>query len=188
MVYGLTITFSSKQYDRYYLPLMPFAALFVGVALSRLVGDLPSTWRWRMPPTGLGALAAMAIWTSSLAPYPASHVNPLAGGQQTAVDRIPLGWGEGKEWAVQRLPELGPDPCPVVSARGGLLYYFCRQDFEWLASGAPPPDYVVVYVFQRQQGLTEAEDRYLARHGQLVDALAIGGVNYVEIWDPDPSR
>ncbi len=190
-VYAFAITVSEKQYDRYALPIVPVVSLVIGTAVAQLVAGLGGRAAAWLRATGWIAFAGVALWTASLAPHALAHVNPLVGGERAA-ERIPLGWGEGKEWVLDRLDQdrraRGGARCPRVAVRGGLLLLCGREDFDWIDGSKPPPDYVVVYVYERQRGRTVAEDRWLAEHGQLVDELVIDGVTYAEIWRPASAR
>ena len=93
-MYAVAITTSDKQYSRYLLPLLPLAALGLGVTATRS----PSGWApGGCGPTGWAGLAAAGVFTAALAPYAISFVDPLVGGQRQAEDAIQLGWGEAKE-------------------------------------------------------------------------------------------
>jgi hypothetical protein len=59
------------------------------------------------------------------------------------------------------------------------------QDFAWLDGSTAPPDYVVIYIGDRQLGNTAKEERVLAERGTLVDKLELGGETYVELWTVD---
>ena len=184
LVYTAVIAVSDKHYDRYLLPLLPFVALGIGCmavrATAKVDGFVSGAIGWT-------AFGVAAIWTSTLAPFAISHVDPLVGGQRAAAERIPLGWGEGIETVMARIPRA-PGECPSISSRRWLIAQagcFVPQDFAWLDGSTAPPDYVVIYIGDRQLGNTVKEERVLAERGTLVDKLELGGETYVELWTVD---
>jgi hypothetical protein len=187
ITYGALISVSEKQYARYILPMLPLAAIGLGVAAAALAGALPrSSWT---RPLGWTACAAASVFTLSLAPYAISFVDPLVGGQDQAERAIPLGWGEGKEAVIQGYLDR-TDECEPWSAVGSWLLPCETQDFGWLDGSAPPPRFVALYVFDRQLDLEPDGLRpYLADHGRLVEVVTIDGVDYAELWElTEPSR
>ncbi len=185
LAYAVAISLSDKQYDRYLLPLLPFLMLFVAHALvtaAKGVRFAPILRR-----IAWGGFALAALWVVLLAPFAVSFVDPLVGGQTAARDRIPLGWGEGIETVLADVPS-GPDRCPTISSRRWLIGQpgcFDQVGWEWLDGDGPPPEYVLIYVLDRQRGSTVEEDAVRRRDDWvLVDRLTIDGVSYVELWAP----
>jgi hypothetical protein len=180
-VYAFVLVTSDKQYSRYLLPLLPIAALGVGVAAASVVRSMGSSTAVRA--VGWTGFTAAALATASLAPYPIAFVDPLLGGQRTAEHWIQLGWGEGKEVVVEAYLDRAGGGCPSWSGAGGYIVPCPPQSFDWLDGVGTPPHYVFRSVFARQlgdepRGLT----RYLRQHGHLVKRVMIDGVSYAELW------
>lgn len=183
-VYLAVLVLSAKQYDRYLLPLLPFAAVGIGVVVARLTAPFePTGWVHR---SAWAAFAILAVWTASLAPFAISYTDPLVGGQRVASGKIDLGWGEGVETVLART-HPGGRRCPTISSRVWLLGQSgCWKPVsgDWLHGTDAPPDLVLIYIDDRQRAKTGEMDAYLRAHGTMVDALIIDGVAYVELWRP----
>jgi len=183
-LYVLAISTSDKQYGRYALALLPFAALGIGVVVDGVTRRFAH--RRAVAAVGWAGFAAAAAWTFSLAPYQLSHVNPLVGGQRVAERNISLGWGEGKEAVIDDLPQW---PCPTWSGVGSYLVLCPRQDLGWMIGKGKRPEYVLTYVFDRQIGREPPRLRaYLRDHATRVSAVVIDGVAYAELWKLDPKK
>lgn len=181
--YLIVISTAEKQYGRYLLPLLPIGAIAVAVVAASVVERFRP--RRLVPVTGWAALAATALWTSSLAPYQISHVDPLVGGQRVAVRNIPLGWGEGLERF-----DLGGERCDSYWAQGNFwAFVFCsRVDDSWLDGDADPPEYIGRYVTEVQIAETDPRlDAYLRDHAELVFTAKMGGFAYAEVWRTIPT-
>lgn len=183
VAHAVALELSAKHYDRYLLPLLPFAALGIAVCASRALEGI-GAGRRLTGRLGWAGLALATAWTASLAPFAISHVDPLVGGQRAAVERIPLSWGEGSETVLARAN--GPGRCPTLSTRRFLFTERCltATGFAWIDGSVAPPDYVLVFLADRQVGATEAEDEVLRAHGTLLDEVVIDGVSYAELWRP----
>lgn len=188
LVYLVVISASDKQYGRYLLPLLPLAAVGLGVFVDAMIRRLGETPILRL--AGWMALGIAAVWTASFAPYEIAFVDPLVGGQKAAESAIPLGWGEGKEVVLEDFNELARGGCPTWYGVGSWLV-LCKPvpPSGWLYGSDPPPRFVMTYVFNRQlkrepPGLR----RYLGSNGTLVGVVSIEGVNYAELWELDPKQ
>ena len=94
--YAVTLVSTAKTFDRYSLPLWPWAAVVVGLAVAE-VADRVRVPTGTVRAAGRVALAVTTLITVARAPYAISWTNPLLGGGPTAEERILLGWGEGYE-------------------------------------------------------------------------------------------
>ena len=151
LVYTAVIAVSDKHYDRYLLPLLPFVVLGIGCmavrATAKVDGFVAGAIGWT-------AFGIAAIWTSMLAPFAISHVDPLVGGQRAAAERIPLGWGEGIETVMARIPRE-PGECPSVSSPWSIAQRGCFEPGLLVAGRLHrAADYVVIYIGDRQLGNT----------------------------------
>ena len=182
LVYLVVISLSDKQYGRYLLPLLPVAAIGLGVVAAALVERVGAP-RWARV-GGWAGFAAAAVFTAALAPYAIAFVDPLVGGQRRAEDAIQLGWGEGREVVLAEYLRRADGGCPTWSAAGPMLLACPGQDLGWLDGDDPPPRYVFTYVGDRQLGIEPPElRRQLAEHGELLLAARIDGVPYAELWE-----
>ena len=78
--------------------------------------------------------------------------------------------------------------CAPWSATGPWLIA-CpdRQDFSWLDGDGAPPQFVLLYIAERQLGAEPPGLRpYLAEHGELVASADVSGVDYAELWELEP--
>jgi hypothetical protein len=183
VVYAVAITASDKQYSRYLLPLLPFAAIGLGVT-AHAVAQVVRPWARA---AGWAALAAAGVFTAALAPYAISFVDPLVGGQRRAEDAIQLGWGEAKEAVIADYERRTDDECAPWSGVGPWFLACPKQDFGWLGGDAPAPRFVLTYIADRQLDLEpQGLRRYLSEHGELVDVVRIDGVEYAELWELAP--
>ncbi len=103
--FGLCLTLVGKKHDRYLLPVFPALTLVAALGwqgISEWLGDRGK--RLYRFSSALVALFQIGI----LLPYlftPLAFFNPLLGGPRTALEWLPVGWGEGSGAAARWLNE-----------------------------------------------------------------------------------
>jgi hypothetical protein len=179
-----------KIYDRYALPIWPFLALLVGVAAAPLLAQ--ATERVGRPAVRVAsgvALVLAVVLALAPAPYRTAYASPVVGGQDGALELVPVGWGEGIEQLGRTVAErerghcdevlvrVRSDarvafPCGVLSTTAELpeerTYYLVRQ---------VPADQISVF----DPGTAEEYAR-----GRVVDEVSIGGVVFAQLWLVNP--
>jgi len=180
------ISLSARQFDRYGLVVLMFAAVLVGIAVAALAALLADSERiQQLQWAGLGAAVVVAAHGLLVAPFGIAYFNPLLGGSGEAQDVMRVGWGEGVEKAgslVRQVVEMGGASCDDITVAG--YWSLVSQD---RCGRLPKPgqdaDYVVVYVSARQgqPGLT----RRLIAGRDLVAHQAIRGITYVQVYGPE---
>lgn len=138
LLYTAAITVAAKKFDRYALPAIPLLALTTAVAWNSLV---------RSQRRLLGALVTvLVVYLLPFAGYPLAAYNPLVGGPWTAMDVMPLGWGEsisaGGRWLAG---EPGVAEATAVSGIApSLAPFFPGQTLLADLAGVGQADYVLV--------------------------------------------
>lgn len=172
------ITRAPKSFDRYALlvtfPLVVIAAIGL-VDLARL-GGIGEEVAGKVV---VGAAAVMLLHSLWVAPWGLAYYNPATGGSRAGHENLLVGWGEGKDVALERIRELEGGRCVGVSVAGvfqmGKLGFECAQ----VAFSEESADYVVLYVSDLQRN-PRARDGVAGR--ELVDVVEVRGIPYAEIW------
>ncbi len=181
--YLVMIERSSRVFDRYLLPLWPFAALLIGTALAALLARhqvRPATLRFAAG-AALMTLVAVPLWQ---APYGSAFSNPLVGSETTG-RLIRLGWGEGVEQLGHTIVERDGEQCHdrLIAIRypmriavpcGTLVGPDANRQI-------PKVDYVIIEVRHRQRHSLPAFEQAIER-GELIDRVTIDGISYAELW------
>ncbi|WCO66471.1 glycosyltransferase family 39 protein [Iamia majanohamensis] len=189
--YLLVVGGATKVYDRYALPVWPFLALLAGVAVDGGLRRLPRDLREHrlVPALGAAALAVALLLDASASPYRTAYASPLGGGQQGALESIPVGWREGMAAVGQTVAEREGDRCDevVVYARyDNRIAFPCGRLLSTEAQLAgQEPDYIVRDVSQLQRPIFDRTLGLIPARATLVDELRIGGVTYAELWEVD---
>ncbi|HEY8547092.1 MAG TPA: hypothetical protein VIL36_18660 [Acidimicrobiales bacterium] len=179
------LSISARQFDRYGLPLVLLVAVAVGVAVAAAVegfaaGERADQLRW----AGIGAATLAGVYALLVAPWGIAYFNPLLGGSGTAEDVLRVGWGEGMESAgsmVADVVEMGGGSCDDVTV-SGYWTLVAQERCGRLPEAGQEPDYVVVYVTERQ-GQPTLTARYTEGR-ELVAEKYIRGIAYVQVYGP----
>jgi hypothetical protein len=181
--YALTLVSTAKTFDRYSLPLWPWAAVVVGLAVAE-VADRVRVPTGTVRAAGWAALAVTTLITVARAPYAISWTNPLLGGGPAAEERILLGWGEGYEQLGATIAEReGTDGCEdfevlIPTGRFGVAFPCGVVVNAHHPDDGRPLRYVIRYVNERQRGRTDDP----ARGRAPIEVVTIDGVTYAELW------
>jgi hypothetical protein len=193
--YGLAMSLSAKQGDRYLVPIFPMLDILSALVLGTLLGWIGQKWRplassWAKLGAAVALVLLVALWWLPLAPYYGAYFNPLLGDGATAVWAFPFGQGEGLDQAAAYLNEK-------ENAENLLVASFYPEEFQtyfrgtvislrqkewsktWLYS-----DYVVFYVSQVQRELPDAELVSFFRSQEPEYTARIGGVDFAWIYKP----
>ena len=192
LVYTLLISLSAKKFDRYLLPAILAGDVAAGVSLTQLIakplGAIRARWAISYQS---GALAAVAIAIQAVAlaaPLAPAHYlayyNPLAGGLPSAVETLPVGWGEGLEEAIAWLQEQPRAADLTVAAWGvpGVAPLFDGEVVPPTAANLHRADYVLVYISDVQNGEPILER--FAREDP-VHTTRVSGQEYVWVYAND---
>ena len=179
------LSISARQFDRYGLLLVLLVAVAVGVAVTGMVeslaaGERSDQLRW----VGIGAATLVGVYGLLVAPWGIAYYNPAMGGSGSAEDALRIGWGEGMEQAgglVTDVVEMGGGSCDDVTV-SGYWSLVSQQRCGRLPQVGEEPDYVVVYVTERQ-GQPTLTERYTEGRA-VVAEKSIRGVTYVQVYGP----
>lgn len=179
------ISLSSKQIDRYAVPVVVVGAVAIGVGVAHL-------HRWVHERTGLDArdprivgglglgAAALVGYALVVAPWSSAYFNPLLGGGDEAVDSVLVGRGEGVHEVGDLIAEREAGRCDDVTVRSVIsVGAFPCGEWVWREDA----DYMVVSSSERQ--LSNA-DHLADRLGDrpLVAVVSVRGVVHTELWGP----
>lgn len=179
----LVISLSSKQMDRYGVPVVVVGALVVGVAAShvgRWVHSRASVGEGRLAALGAASAVALLGHALTIAPWSSAYYNPLLGGGEVALRTILVGRGEGLREAGEIIAERERGHCDEVTIRAVFTVWSfpCGRSFS-----DETPDYWVLDVANRQRtprpGLAA-----LAAERPLVAVVSVRGVEHVLLYGP----
>ena len=179
---------SPKKLDRYVMAVIPALILLAAVGLDKII-------EFAIPYTGsrlshhapghspfahlilLLILALQLLFALRSAPYFLTYYNPLLGGGDGAMARIPVGWGEGLEQAALYLNGLDGAQSLTVSSWYSDIFdpYFIGQRASFADDGRAQlaSDYVVFYVNQIQRQIPYPGLVDYFRSNRPVFALAV---------------
>lgn len=191
LAYAAFMTLGQKKFDRYLLPVFPFAQTIAAVGLLGAGDWLLSRWQvaWRqqlLAPT----LSALALILSGLtvlphAPYYLTYYNPLLGGLHAAVRTLLVGWGEGLDLAAAHLNTLPNIEHKRATARA-LPPFAPLFDGRAADEGnydAATTHYVVIYLNEVQRRLSpDLLERYYDTAKPLYVAQ-IKGLDYAWVYE-----
>lgn len=187
LAYLAALLTATKWYDRYALPLFPFAALAAATWLAS-VWDRVQRKRPTPPRLGFAVVGALTVVASTItlraAPHAIAYIDPLAGGQERAVHEIRLGWGEGMEEA-DGVIEHDAGNCETPRVLVNLAYAYtlrCGQTMVTAPPGGTDPTYIVEYIAQRQEGETARVLGRFADRATLAGTVQVDGLTYVWVW------
>ena len=182
--FWLVMSFGSKKFDRYLLPVFPILGLLAGLgwwAAYRSVGPKPR--RWLGPAVAGLALATQLVPALAVRPYYLAYYNPLLGGGPVAARMVLVGWGEGLDLAGQYINSR-PDG---ARARVGIDDPL-RDNLQAVVQGAVVrrvggASYLVDYISARQREQVPVplgELEVVARPPE--HSVWINGIEYARIY------
>lgn len=188
--FGLAMTVTAKNFDRYLLPAFPTLDLLAGLGLWQALARLTPAPR-RMAITAAVAAGVIGLsgwWVAGAWPHVLTYANPLLGGPAFASARIASGWGEGLEQVAAYLNRR-PDAERLRVAMPGEIYktvldaQFVGQVAPAEGADAAAYDYFVVYLRNLQRGERPEffDDRYLVWAPEL--AVSLSGVDYAWVYN-----
>lgn len=179
------ISLSSKQIDRYALPLVVLGAVAIGVGAAHLQRWLHERTAFdaRRPRVvgglGLGAVVLVG-YALVVAPWSSTYYNPLIGGGDRAVSSVLVGRGEGVYEVGDLIAEREEGRCDEITVRAVIsVGAFPCGAWVW----SDDADYLVISAGERQMSHPE---RLAARLGDrpLVALVSVRGVVHTELWGP----
>jgi hypothetical protein len=183
----LIVSLSSKQFDRYGVGVLPFFALLVGLGVDQLV-------RWvrrrgvsarAVAATAFGTATATALFSLSVAPWGLAYFNPLLGGGRQAEKTLLVGWGEGLERFGHIIAKREKGHCDGVEVVAPNPYFTVAFPCGHITGiRQPDPDYVVVYINQRQRLSPSARALFAAatRRMRRITHLTVRGIDYGALY------
>jgi hypothetical protein len=196
--FTLSMTFGSKKFDRYLLPVFAPLDLFAGLGWVGLAYWLqeklkPAVSRIVIPAVLILLVGFQVYGTLRTFPYYLTYYNPLLGGIQKAQQVMQIGWGEGLDQAGRYLGQKeNARDLQVMSwyPIGAFSYFFpgttelmyieenfTEKDWQRLEES----DYVVVYVHQWQRQIPKNLLDFLAER-QPEHSIWIDGLEYARIY------
>ena len=190
--FGLAMTVSAKNADRYLLPALPALDLLAGLGwwgfLARVVP--PSRRTGALVGSVVAIVAATVWWIAAAWPYGLTYANSLAGGPAAARATIASGWGEGLD-QVARYLNGRPNASRLKVGMPGEIYTTVLGA-QLRGQVGPIPaeeadagvyDYVVVY--NRNDDLGESasffDERFLRWEPEAV--VSLSGVESARIYN-----
>ena len=159
LLFTLFMTFGSKKFPRYLLPVYMPLNLLAGMGWAALALWVQERWsrRWTRPAILPAALLTLVVLSQALLavrhfPYYFTYYNPLLGGATRAPQVMMIGLGEGLDEAARYLIDQAGRRESTVAAwyRGGSFNYIYPYDSvdidEFFRS-----DYAVLYAHQWQR-------------------------------------
>jgi hypothetical protein len=201
-VFTAAMGVSDTKHERYLTPVYAPLDIIAGLGWSSLVLSWKSRveggfWRYAPYLVAPGVIAVQAALMLNSYPYYLSYYNPLLGGGRQAQNVLPIGWGEGLDQAAHYLnkkPHSGKLKVLSYYASGCFSYYFngrvrevtfetglTQDDWQKFLDS----DYVVIYISQRQRGMSSAILDYVADLKPEY-TVRINGLDYVQIYKIHP--
>lgn len=182
LLFLVLITSAAKKFDRYILPVVP--AILV---LAALIWSQPAT---RRPSAAkvitITAIAIQTLFWLVFAAFPLMAYNPLVGGPRTAVNVLPVGWGEAVSIAGGRLGDSAADDRAISPIAPALAPFFPGRT---LVEGYDDPataDYVILTAGSLQ--IDPSLNAHQTEGKKLVETIHFGGLDQGWIYrHPSPS-
>jgi len=197
LLFTVFMTFGSKKFDRYLLPIYAPLDLVAGIGWVITAGWLGE--RIYLRKAGLIFLILLvtivcgqAIGALQTYPYYLSYYNPLMGGSAQAPKVMMIGWGEGIDQAARYLNgKPDAERMRVISwyPDGSFSYFFKGETLgaapEWeqtepIVFGS---DYVVTYIHQWQRGLPFPEMLAYFSEQTPEEVISLNGLEYAQIYN-----
>lgn len=190
IIYGVTLSLSSKKLIRYFLPVFPMidilAALTLVTFLAWLRARLAKRFHW--PFRAYVTLAVMAAFLLALswlrlAPYYTAFFNPLVGGAELAPRLFAFGAGEGLDMAARYLDgKEGAEGLKVATwGPSSVALYFRGETMPLQWTGWTRvwtlADYVIFYISQVQR---EWPDPLLVEFFRSLEPEYVARINGIE--------
>lgn len=196
-LFTVFMTFGSKKFDRYLLPVYAPLDLVAGIGwvmAARWMGErLPPKAASLAVPGLIGVIVVgQAIGAMQTYPYYLSYYNPLMGGGVKAPQVMMIGWGEGLDQAARYLnSKPGAADLKVMSwyPDGVFSYIFegktIGAESEWKETETAllSSDYVVTYIHQWQRSLPFPEMLELLSRRTPEKVIYLNGIEYVRIYN-----
>jgi len=185
-LFTILMTLAAKKFDRYMLPVilaLDIVAAWGLVELGKLVSQRLELGTWNLE---LGTLVILLLLQAghiiSYHPYYLSYYSPLFGGLSTAVQTLPVGWGEGMDLAAKYLNQKEDSPSLRVATGGipGFASLFKGQTEGLMEHNLATADYAVLYVSDVQQDSPARAALYEQQQPEHV--VNIHGVDYAWIY------
>jgi hypothetical protein len=197
LLFAIFMTFGSKKFDRYLLPIYMPLDLVAGIGWVMAAGWLGE----RIYPQKAGLIflillvtivSGQAIGALQTYPYYLSYYNPLMGGSAQAPRVMMIGWGEGIDQAARYLngkPDAEQMRVTSWYPDGSFSYFFKGETLgvapEWeqtepIVFGS---DYVVTYIHQWQRGLPFPEMLAYFSKQTPEKVISLNGLEYAQIYN-----
>lgn len=179
-----SITVAAKKFDRYILPVVPVLLLLAAVTWVSAVQQRPQGGKWLL---GLVVALQAGFWVV-FAAYPLAAYNPLVGGPRTALNVLPVGWGEAIGAAGGYLNANLPDAAQrraIAPIAPALAPFFAGRTLVEEHDSPDTADFLIVTAGGRQ--LDPAAVATLTASKELVDVVRFGGLDQGWIYrNPQP--
>lgn len=178
----------AKKFDRYVLPIFPALAIIAASGLVRVaalvrVGTVRLLRPQLLVATAAALLGGHLLWYH---PYELAYYNPLVGGGSTAVETLPVGWGEGYEQAGAFI-SARPDGCERATATWFapvLSRFLCNPWVVPLDAVFEPGavNYAVLYIDQVQRDNKPHATAMLRSTFEPLHTVWIHGIAYAWVY------
>jgi hypothetical protein len=195
-LFAVFMTFGSKKFDRYLLPVFPPLDLVAAAGwmmAARWVGSRLNSRTARLAvPVTLGSIVLLqAVSALQTHPYYLSYYNPIMGGGEVAPQVMMVGWGEGLDQAARYLnaqPDAGDMQVLSWYPDGPFSYIFDGQTVHAASEWEPTreqilsSDFVVLYIhqWQRQLPFSEMLAYFSVRTPEYI--IQLDGIEYAQIY------
>ena len=197
LLFTVFMTFGSKKFDRYLLPIYAPLDLVAGIGWVMAAGWLGERIYLRKARLIILFLLVTVVLGQALGalqtyPYYLSYYNPLMGGSAQAPQVMMIGWGEGIDQAARYLNgKPDAERMRVISwyPDGSFSYFFKGETLgaapEWeqtepIVFGS---DYVVTYIHQWQRGLPFPEMLAYFSKQTPEQVIILNGLEYAQIYN-----
>ena len=186
LLFTLFMTFGSKKFPRYLLPVYMPLNLLAGMGWAALGLWVQRRWprRWTLPAVLSVTILAQALLALPHFPYYFTYYNPLLGGAKRVPQVMTIGLGEGLDEAARYLAaKPGAADMTVASwYRGGsfnYLYPYASVDIDEFFHS----DYAVLYAHQWQRQVPDKRliDYFAGLTPEYV--VRLHGTDYASIYN-----
>ena len=171
LLFLVLITSAAKKFDRYILPVVPAVLVLAALIWSQLATRRPSAAK----AITITAIAVQSLFWLVFAAWPLMAYNPLVGGPRTAVNVLPVGWGEAVSVAGGRLGDSAADDRAISPIAPALAPFFAGRTLVEGYDDSATADYVILTA-----GSLQIDPSGSARQieGQeLVETIHFGGLD-----------
>lgn len=182
LLFLVLITSAAKKFDRYILPVVPAILVLAALIWSQLATRRPSAAK----AITITAIAIQTLFWLVFAAFPLMAYNPLVGGPRTAVNVLPVGWGEAVSIAGGRLGDSAADDRAISPIAPALAPFFAGRT---LVEGYDDPataDYIILTAGSLQ--IDPSGSAHQTEGKKLVETIHFGGLDQGWIYrNPSPS-